>query len=710
MNEIWPGKPYPRGANWDGKGTNFSLFSENAESVELILFDSTEDQHPVQTITIHSKSASIWHCYLPGIGPGQLYAYRVHGHYEPKEGHRFNPAKALIDPYAKALAGRVIWDDALFGYTIGSTEEDLSKDDRDSSGFIPKSIVIDQNFDWEGDELLRIPWNETIIYEAQVKGFTKLHPNIPEEIRGTYAALGSETIINYLVSLGITAIELLPIQQFVNDRSLIEKGLSNYWGYNTIGFFAPDFRFSSQGKKGEQVNEFKNMVKSLHRAGIEVIMDVVYNHTAEGNHFGPTLSFKGIDNASYYFLNPKELRYNMDFSGCGGCFNMRHPRVLQFLMDSLRYWVTEMHVDGFRFDLAATLAREFYEVNTLSTFFHLVSQDPVLSTVKLIAEPWDLGPGGYQVGHFPELWTEWNGRYRDTVRRLWKGDDGQLNEFGYRFTGSSDLYKNTNRNPHASINFITCHDGFSLRDLVSYNEKHNEANKEENRDGTNENDSWNCGVEGDTEDQEIRKLRIRQMKNLFGTLFLSQGTPMLLGGDEFGRTQGGNNNTYAQDSEISWINWNIDEEGKDLLEFTKKLIKLRKEHPVFRRKTFFQGRKIKGRGVRDIHWFKPDGKEMQVKEWKTEFVKSLAVLQVGDAIPDVDAYGNKIIDDSFLILFNAFWEPLEFAIPKNTGNWQLIIDSNQEGSIPTESEQQLVKYQVNARSLVVFISKTRGKH
>lgn len=705
---IHPGKPYPRGANGDGEGTNFSLFSENAHKVELLLFDSPDSAEPGRVVSLPETTASTWHCYLPGVGPGQYYAYRVHGPYEPSKGHRFNANKVLIDPYARALSGDVDWDDALFGYKVGDASEDLSFDDRDSTGSIPKSVIVDSSFGWEGDTHPRTPWNETIVYEAHVKGLTMLHPDVPETIRGTYAAIGSEAIVTHLTSLGITALELLPVQQHVNDRHLLERGLSNYWGYNTIGFFAPDFRYAAQRDAGRQVQEFKGMVKALHNAGIEVILDVVYNHTAEGNHLGPTLCFKGIDNASYYFLSAKERRYYMDFSGCGGCFNMSHPRVLQFIMDSLRYWVIEMHVDGFRFDLAATLAREFYEVDRLSTFFDVICQDPVLSQVKLIAEPWDLGPGGYQVGSFPEHWTEWNGKYRDTVRKFWKGDEGQMAEIGYRLTGSSDLYKHSNRTPQASINFITCHDGFTLRDLVSYNGKHNEANGEDNRDGTEDNDSWNCEAEGPTDNGDIRNLRVRQIKNMLATLLLSQGTPMLFGGDEFGKTKQGNNNTYCQDTELSWLQWERDEEGRGLLDFARFVIDIRRQHPVFRRRSFFRGRKLTGRGVKDILWIKPDGKPLKVKEWKQSFAKSIGMLLVGQGIPDIDAWGKRIVDDSFLVCLNAHWEKVAFSLPKALGEpWKLVLDTNLPGTGASEHPENVPSsYELTARSLAVFISQT----
>ena len=709
---ILPGKPYPRGANWDGMGVNFSVFSENATKIEILLYDSVEAKDPAQIVTLKERTASTWHGYLPGMGPGRLYSYRAYGPYDPGRGHRFNSFKALVDPYAKALVSDVIWDDALFGYKIGDSDEDLSFSERDSSAFIPRSVVVDQSFDWEGDTHLRIPWNETIIYEAHVKGLTRLHPDIPENIRGTYSAAASEPVIRHLASLSITAIELLPVQQHVDDRLLLEKGLSNYWGYNTIGFFAPDFRYASKGNPGVQVREFKEMVKAFHKAGIEVIMDVVYNHTAEGHHLGPTLCFKGIDNASYYLLNPEEQRYYMDFSGCGGCFNMSHPRVLQFVMDSLRYWVTEMHIDGFRFDLASTLAREFYEVDRLSTFFDVICQDPVLSQIKLIAEPWDLGPGGYQVGNFPELWSEWNGKYRDTVRKFWKGDDGQLSELGYRLTGSSDLYKSSNRNPHASINFITCHDGFTLYDLVSYNEKHNEANGEDNLDGTDDNNSWNCGTEGSTDDEEVRNLRIRQMKNLQSMLFLSQGTPMIFGGDESGKTKNGNNNTYCQDNELSWLPWILADNNMNILDFTRHIIKIRRDHPAFRRKSFFQDRKLAGRDVKDIHWIRPDGREMTVKEWEHSRVKVLGIMLDGNAIPDVDISGKRIIDDSFLLLLNANEEGVDFILPKApNGLWQPVFDTNLvESYFPDDPRQPFLSYLLAPRSLVLFSSPLKSKN
>jgi glycogen operon protein len=675
--DVWPGRRYPTGATWDGKGTNFSLFSENAERVELLLFASADAQAPSATIEVVERAASMWYCYLPGVGPGTFYAYRVHGPYEPAKGHRFNAAKLLLDPYAKAIGGTIDWDDALFGYAVGTGGDnaDLNRDDRDSALFLPKSVVVDQSFEWDGDSPPHTPWNNTIIYEAHVKGLTKRHPDIAPEIRGTYAALASPTMVRYLEELGITAIELLPVQQHVDDRLLIERGLVNYWGYNTIGFFAPDCRYASTGCHGLQVREFKEMVKALHRAGIEVILDVVYNHTAEGNHLGPTLSFKGIDNASYYHLNPEEPRYYMDYSGAGGSLRMSHPRVLQLIMDSLRYWVLDMHVDGFRFDLASTLAREFSDVDKLSTFFDIIQQDPVLSRVKLIAEPWDIGPGGYQVGNFPPLWTEWNGRYRDTVRHFWKGDPGQLGELAYRLTGSSDLYEDDGRRPSASLNFVTSHDGFTLHDLVSYNRKHNELTCEENRDGSSDNISWNCGAEGPTDDPSIGELRQRQMRNFLATLLLSQGTPMLLAGDERGRSQMGNNNAYCQDNELSWIDWEPRSTTSALLALTRDFIAFRHAHPIFRRKRFPRGRRIPGEEISELMWFRPDGMQMEEEDWGNAQAKAIAVLLAGDGIKEKGPKGQPLIDDSFLMLLNAHYESVRFLVPFAHKPWRVAFDT-----------------------------------
>src|SRR5687767_13901634 len=610
---LWPGQPFPLGATYDGTGTNFSLFSEVATGVDLCLFDDdgpngemTEECIPLTEVT-----ALCWHGYLPNVSPGQRYGFRVHGPYEPSAGHRCNPNKLLLDPYAKAIEGEVKWDPAVFGYPLGG--DDLTMDERDSGPFVPKAVVTNPFFDWGVDRPPRTPWHETVVYETHVKGFTKLHPDVDEDARGTYAGLAHPAAIEHLKSLGVTAVELMPVHQFIQDHYLQEKGLRNYWGYNSIGFLAPHNDYAARGQRGEQVGEFKNMVRALHEAGIEVILDVVYNHTAEGNHLGPTLSLKGIDNAAYYRLVSDDPRYYMDYTGTGNSLNMRHPHTLQLVMDSLRYWVTEMHVDGFRFDLASTLARGLHEVDRLSAFFDLIQQDPVVSQVKLIAEPWDIGEGGYQVGNFPPLWSEWNGKYRDVVRDFWRGENAALPEFASRITGSSDLYQADGRHPSASINFVTAHDGFTLADLVSYNDKHNEANGEGNRDGESHNRSWNCGAEGPTDDPEIRALRRRQQRNFLATLFLSQGTPMILGGDEMGRTQGGNNNAYCQDNEISWYDWEAVDE--DLLAFSKQLIALRNEHPVFRRRQFLHGTEEEGSGLPDAWWFRPDGRRMTGRDW-----------------------------------------------------------------------------------------------
>jgi isoamylase len=677
---VWPGKPYPLGATWSGEGTNFALFAENATAVELLLYDEANTNEPSRVLPLTEKSAYVWHGYLPDIGPPQLYAFRVHGPYEPEKGHRFNPHKVLLDPYAKAIDGNIQWHDALYSYTIGDELEDLSFDERDSSRFIPKCVVANPFFDWEDDHPLQIPWSRTVIYETHVKGMTFLHPEVEEEKRGTYSGFVAPPVIAHLQKLGITAVELLPVHHHVNDRILVDRGLSNYWGYNTIGYFAPDFRYSSLGGRGNQVLEFKKMVKALHKAGIEVILDVVYNHTAEGNHLGPTLCFRGIDNCAYYNLSKENKRYYMDFSGTGNCLRMEYPQVIQLIMDSLRYWVTEMHVDGFRFDLAAALARELFEVNLLSTFFQIIQQDPVISQVKLIAEPWDVGDGGYQVGKFPPLWTEWNGRYRDTIRSFWKGDSHKLPEVAYRLTGSSDFYQDTGRKPYASINFVTAHDGFTLADLVSYNEKHNEANQEDNRDGSDNNLSWNCGAEGPTEDPEIKAVRLRQQKNMLTTLFFSQGVPMLLGGDELGRSQQGNNNSYCQDSEINWFDWQLDDAGRELLEFTRKIIALRQAHPVFRRRKFFQGRGISGSEIKDLVWLKADGSEMNEEDWSEADVLSLGVLLAGNAIEETDPHGQPITDDTFLLLLNASHETIFFHLPEAHEPWWLLLDTSQPAS------------------------------
>ncbi len=671
ITAAWPGRSYPRGATWDGEGVNFALFSEHAEGVELCVFDPT-GRRELQRIAVTERTDEIWHCYLPEARPGMLYGYRVRGPYRPEEGHRFNSHKLLLDPYARDIAGTLRWSDALFGYTIGNKRADLSLDRRDSASGMPKCKVIDRAFTWGDDRRPDVPWHDMVIYELHVRGFTMHHPGVPPPLRGTYAGLASAPVVEHLQRLGVTTIELMPVHAFVGDRDLIARGLTNYWGYNTIGFFAPDSRYSASGK----VNEFKTMVKTLHSAGLEVILDVVYNHTAEGNELGPTLAFRGIDNASYYRLKPDALRYYMDYTGCGNTLNMRHPHALQLIMDSLRYWVTEMHVDGFRFDLASALARELHEVDRLGAFFDILRQDPVLSQVKLIAEPWDLGEGGYQVGNFPSGWAEWNDQYRDTIRAYWRGDGGLIGEFARRLTGSSDLYGRTGRRPHASINFVTAHDGFTLRDLVSYNDKHNEANGEDNRDGHNENLSWNGGVEGPTDDPDVLALRARQSRNLLATLLLSQGVPMLLGGDEIGRTQQGNNNAYCQDNASSWIDWNLDDRREQLLDFTQRIVRLRRDHPVFRRRHFFQGRSLLGGESRDIAWLKPDGTEMTQQEWEQDFARCLGVYLGGEALDEPDARGRPVRDDNFLMLFNAHHDEIPFTLPADGDcAWKVLIDT-----------------------------------
>ncbi|HWN65052.1 MAG TPA: glycogen debranching protein GlgX [Candidatus Binatus sp.] len=679
--KTWLGYPYPLGATWLGNGVNFALFSEAATSVDLCLFDNIDATQENVRIPVTEHTDQVWHVFLPDVRPRQLYGFRVSGPYDPERGLRFNSAKLLLDPYAKAIAGEVNWADEMFGYVVGGEHEDLTQDFRDDAWGVPKSVVIDNAFDWQGDGKPGIPLHKSLIYEVHVKGFSKLWPEMPEELRGTYAGLGSAAAIDYLTKLGVTAVELLPVHAHIDDKVLIDRGLKNYWGYNTIGFFAPHAAYSSSGQLGEQVTEFKSMVRNLHAAGIEVILDVVYNHTAEGNHLGPTLCFRGIDNLAYYRLRPDDPRLYLDFTGTGNTFNLLHPRTLQLVMDSLRYWVLEMHVDGFRFDLASTLARDHEGVNKLHAFFEIIHQDPVLSQVKLIAEPWDVGEGGYQVGNFPVLWAEWNGKYRDTMRSFWKGDEGRVGEMAYRLTGSPDLYQHNGRRPYASINFVTAHDGFTLTDLVSYNEKHNAANGDDNSDGDNNNQSWNCGVEGPTDDPQINALRERQRRNFLTTLFLSQGVPMLCGGDEWGRTQNGNNNAYCQDNEISWFNWERDEKQNQLLGFTQKLIQLRKDHPVFRRPKFFQGRRIRGSEIRDVMWFNPGGNEMSEEEWAHPFVRCLGMLLSGDTMDVFNFEGEPIRDDTFLLLINAHYEPIPFVLPGQEHiEWQLILDTmNAEG-------------------------------
>ena len=708
VSAIWPGKPYPLGASWDGQGVNFALFSEHAQRVELCLFDAS-GRREIQRLTLPEYTDHIWHGYLPEARPGMLYAYRVYGPYDPKAGHRFNPNKLLIDPYAKDLVGNVRWHHALFGYKIGHKLGDLSFDKRNSAFGVPKCRVIDAAFTWGDDRPPNIPWHKTVIYELHVKGFTQLHPGIPESLRGTYAGLSTAPVIDYLKRLGVTAVELMPVHAFLDDRHLVEKGMRNYWGYNSISYFSPAPQYSAAGL----TSEFKTMVRKLHSAGLEVILDVVYNHTAEGNHLGPTLSFRGIDNAAYYRLMPDDQRYYMDYTGCGNTLNMMHPRVLQLIMDSLRYWVLEMHVDGFRFDLAATLARELHEVNRLGAFFDIIRQDPVLSQVKLIAEPWDLGEGGYQVGNFPAGWTEWNGRYRDAIRDYWKGEGGLIGELAYRLTGSSDLYESDGRRPYASINFITAHDGFTLNDLVSYNHKHNEANQENNHDGESHNRSWNCGAEGPTADAEVLALRARQRRNFLATLFLSQGVPMLLAGDEIGRSQQGNNNAYCQDNALSWLHWDLNAEDAELLEFTRLLIRLRRQHAIFRRGRFFQGRQIQGAGVKDILWLNPDGREMSAEEWNLSFARSLGVYLVGETINEQDDRGRFNRDRNFLLLINAHYEDIQFALPDFLlgSTWSPLIDTA-KADMPLDDRAAitLTQYTAQGRSLVLLMQRQGPGH
>jgi isoamylase len=674
--KVKPGRPYPLGATYDGTGVNFAVYSEHATEIELCLFDSVDATRETERIRLRELTGFVRHSCIPGLHPGQVYGYRVHGPYEPQKGHRFNAAKLLLDPYARAVAGAVDWNGPIFGYRIGDPVMDLSRSDEDSAGAVPKGIVVDDVFDWEGDELLRVPLHETIIYEVHVKGFTKRHPDVPEALRGTYAGLAHPAAIEHLLRLGVTAVELLPIHEMVDEGHLAEQGLVNYWGYNTINYFAPAARYASSPEPGGQVREFKEMVKALHRAGIEVLLDVVYNHTAEGSELGPTLSFKGLDNRAYYKLVPDNLRYYMNYTGTGNSLNAYHPQVLKLIMDSLRYWVQDMHVDGFRFDLASTLAREQHHVHQLSSFFDAIHQDPVLSTVKLIAEPWDIGEGGYQVGKFPILWAEWNDKYRDTVRRYWRGDGGGMAELAYRLTGSSDLYQDDGRHPYASINFIAAHDGFTLHDLVTYSQKHNEANGENNRDGHDNNLSANYGVEGPTDDPAVLEVRERQKRNFLATLFFSQGVSMLCAGDEMGRTQGGNNNAYAQDNEISWLDWDLDERRVTQLEFTRYLIELQRAHPVFRRKKYFQGRRLRGSGVRDLTWLRADGQPMTDEEWDAGWVRTMGVRLAGDALHEVDENGDLLEDDTLLLLLNAHTEAVPFTLPGEEGVvWEVLVDT-----------------------------------
>jgi isoamylase len=699
ITAVWRGAPYPRGATWDGEGVNFALFSEHAEKVELCLFDEA-GRHERQRIEMRERTDNVWHCYLPEARPGLAYGYRVHGPYQPADGHRFNPAKLLVDPYARELSGSLEWHDALYGYGVGAPEEDLAADGRDSAPYLPKCRVVDPAFTWGDDRRPEIPWHDMVIYEMHVRGFSMRHPEVPRAQRGTYAGLSSAPVIDYLKRLGVTTVELMPVHAFVDDRRLVEMGLRNYWGYNTLGFFAPEPRYSASGS----AKEFKTMVKRLHSAGIEVLIDVVYNHSCEGNHLGPTLAFRGVDNASYYRLVDDDRRHYLDFTGCGNTLNLEHPRVLQLVMDSLRYWVEVMHVDGFRFDLASALAREGRGVEPLGGFFTVVRQDPVLNRVKLIAEPWDVGEGGYQVGNFPLGWAEWNDRYRDGMRAYWKGDGGLIGEFARRLTGSSDLYGRSGRRPFASINFVTAHDGFSLHDLVSYNDKHNEANGEGNRDGHNDNLSWNCGVEGPTDDREIGALRERQKRNFLATLLLSQGVPMLLAGDERGRTQLGNNNAYCQDNETSWIDWRDTPERRALTEFTRLLIGLRRSHRIFRRRDFFQGRPLHGREAKDVHWLRPDGAEMSDEEWDQAHARSLGVMLAGGDLGENDRFGQPVRDDDFLLLFNAHHEPVEFVLPAfGGGAWLALLDTlHAPQDTPAGRFEPGARYAVGARALALL--------
>jgi glycogen operon protein len=698
------------GATWDGLGVNFSLFSEHATRVELCLFDSIESERESQRIPLPEQTDLVWHGHVAGLRPGQLYGYRVHGPYEPQAGHRFNPNKLVLDPYAKAIGRTIRWSEyRMFGYRVGDPADDLSFDERDNADIAPLGAVIDPSFTWGGDRPPRTPWHRTVIYEAHVKGMTRLHPEVPERLhgshengRGTYTGFASTPVIRHLKSLGVTAVELMPVHHHAVDRRLFERGLENYWGYNTLAYFAPDVRYAAFRAPEDSVREFKMMVRALHAAGLEVIIDVVYNHTAEGNQLGPTLSLRGVDNASYYRLVAEDPRHYMDFTGCGNTLNMRHPRVLQLIMDSLRYWVTEMHVDGFRFDLASALARELYDVDKLGAFFDVIHQDPVISQVKLIAEPWDLGAGGYQVGNFPVLWTEWNGRYRDSVRGFWRGDGGLVSELATRLAGSSDLYGRSGRRPYASINFVTAHDGFTLQDLVSYERKRNQANGENDEDGENNNLSWNCGVEGPSDDEAVRELRERQKRNLMATLFLSQGVPMLRAGDELSHSQGGNNNAYCQDNEISWLDWGLDDGKRAFLEFVRRLGRLRAEQPVLRRSRFFQGRPLRGGAVKDIVWLQPSGREMTDADWSQGQARSLGVLLSGEALDELDEHGQRVAADTLLLLFNAHAQPVSFKLPHQHGgkHWERLLDTADPGGLAGPFRRG--RYEAAARSVAVF--------
>ena len=701
---VWPGSPYPLGATWNGMGVNFAIYCEHGTGVELCLFDDVRATRESARVRLVEQTDQVWHGFLPDVQPGQLYGYRVHGPYEPANGHRFNAAKVVADPYAKSIARPIRWSDEMFGYRIGGPEEDLAPDDRDNAAFAPLAAVVDPAFTWGDDRPPRTPLHETVIYEAHVKGLTQKHPGVPEPFRGTYLGLASEPVLRHLLELGVTAVELLPVHHHATERSLVERGLTDYWGYNTLAFFAPDIRYSASKEPLQSVREFKMMVRALHAVGLEVILDVVYNHTAEGNHMGPTLSLRGIDNLSYYRLVPGNRRYYMDYTGCGNTLNMQSQRVLALIMDSLRYWITEMHVDGFRFDLASALARELHEVDQLGAFFDIIHQDPIISQAKLIAEPWDLGEGGYQVGNFPVGWAEWNGKYRDSVRRFWRGDGGQVSEFATRLAGSSDLYERSGRRPYASINFITAHDGFTLRDLVSYDSKHNEANGEGNRDGANDNESWNCGAEGATDDPGVLALRERQARNFFATLMLSQGVPMLRGGDELSQSQGGNNNAYCQDNDITWIDWELTTRQQEFLDFARQLVHLRRDQPALHRRRFFHGGSIRGAGVKDIAWFAPNGREMADQAWSAGFARALGVRLSGDAIDERDERGERITGDTLFLLLNAGEHDQPFKLPDTPPrcHWEAVVDSA-NGHGPALAYRGGEDYELQGRSIAVLL-------
>ncbi|WP_159522735.1 glycogen debranching protein GlgX [Sunxiuqinia indica] len=702
---VLPGKPYPLGATYDGNGVNFAIFSENATSIKLCLFNSPQDEEEYAQVDFDEVTDYVWHLYLPDIKPGQLYGYRVYGRYQPKTGMRFNSQKLLIDPYAKAISGRIEIDDSMFDYQFGSVPKKghAKKSSEDSSAKMNKSVVIDTTFDWEGVKKPEIPMHNSIIYELHVKGFTAQHPDIPKEERGTYKGLANPKIINYFKELGITAIELMPIHHFAHNKFLLDKGLNNYWGYNSIGYFAPHSEYSAYDSYGDQVTEFKEMVKAYHKAGIEVILDVVYNHTAEGNHLGPTLAFRGIDNENYYRLEPKNKYYYTDYTGTGNTLNMLSARTLQLVMDSLRYWANDMQVDGFRFDLASTLARGLYDVGKLSTFLDTIHQDPTISQLKLIAEPWDLGEGGYQVGNFPVLWAEWNGKYRDSVRKFWRGDESQVSELAFRLSGSSDLYEDNGKMPSSSINFVTAHDGFTLHDLVSYNNKHNDANLEDSMDGEDHNLSWNSGIEGITDDKEVIQLRERRKRSFLGTLLLSQGVPMISHGDEYGRTQYGNNNVYCHDNQLTWMNWDWDEDQQKLFEFTKKIIHIRNNHPVTHRRRYFKNRRIQGEGIKDIRWINTDGIDMSQEEWDTSFIRGMGMLLNGELMKEIDENGNVLGEDILLILVNSFWEPISFTLPHEglSTDWEVLVDSYLDDVDPKNNKVSNV-FELNGRSIALL--------